>query len=115
MPEAAGISVFAATNAFIDAHPAFFPAYLQARAAAVEWALDNRDEALQQLADADQATVEQEAALYPDFDFTPDISPTSLGRIAATDAFLVEQGLSPSPLDLGAWVSDVAGVLAAAP
>ncbi|MFN8619938.1 MAG: ABC transporter substrate-binding protein [Chloroflexota bacterium] len=109
VPETAGISVIVAQNAFLDAHPGFFPAYLAARAKAVEWANANRDEALQILAESDQATPEEEAALYPTFDFTPAITPEILARIAATDQFLVDQGLAPAPLDLQSWVSNAAG------
>lgn len=111
VPDAAGISIFAATNPFLAAHPTFFALYLAARSKAVEWANANRDAALQALADSDQATVEQEAALYPTFDFTPDLTPEILARIGVTDQFLVDQGLAPAPLDLQAWIADVAGVV----
>ena len=38
-PDAAGISVFAATNPFLAAHPSFFPVYLAIRDQAVAWAV----------------------------------------------------------------------------
>jgi sulfonate transport system substrate-binding protein len=114
LPETSGISVIVAQNAFLQQHPTFFPAYLAAREKAVAWADENRDEALQILADSDQAsTAAEEAALYPTFDFSSAITPDILKRITATDQFLVDQGLAPAPLDLTTWVSDAAGQVVA--
>ena len=106
-PDAAGISVFAATNPFLAAHPSFFPVYLAIRDQAVAWAAANPEEAYQVLADALQLTPEQAEVVQPTFDFTSAISPEILQRIRNTDAFLVDQGLAPVPLDLEAWVNDV--------
>ena len=109
LPAAAGISVFAATNPFLAAHPSFFPAYLAARDQAVAWATANPAAAYQVLADSLKLTVDQAKQLYPSFDFTSAITSAIVDRIKVTDQFLVDQGLAPTALDVPAWVSPVAG------
>lgn len=112
VPEAAGVSVFAATNPFIAAHPSFFPAYLAARDRAVAWAKENPEEAYAVLAESAKSTVEEAQQLYPAFDFTSTLSPEIVERISQTDQFLVDQGLSPSPLDVSAWIAGAAASVA---
>lgn len=113
VPEAAGIGVFAATDAFLQAHPSFFPVYLAARDQAIAWANDNVDEAYQVLADSFQLTPDQVRVLYPDFDFPSALTPEILARIQATDQFLVDQGLAPQAIDVVAWAGEHAEAPAA--
>ncbi|MBX3030844.1 MAG: ABC transporter substrate-binding protein [Chloroflexi bacterium] len=113
VPEAAGIGVFAATDAFLEAHPSFFPVYLATRDQAIAWANANVDEAYQILAESLQLTPEQVQLLYPDFDFPSQLTPEILARIQATDQFLVDQGLAPQAIDVVAWAGEHAEAPAA--
>ena len=96
-----------ASDAFITAHPSFFPRFYKVRDRAKEWANANRSTAIDILAKSaggiDPKLVEP---LYPaPFTFDQSLTPDVLSRVKEVERFLRDLEITRNAVDIDAWVN----------
>jgi ABC-type nitrate/sulfonate/bicarbonate transport system substrate-binding protein len=99
-----------ASDAFIAAHPSFFPRFYRVRDRATEWANANRSAAIDILARSaggiDAKLVEP---LYPaPFGFDQTLTPDVLSRVKEVESFLRSLEITRNPVDVDAWMNRAA-------
>ena len=106
-PIGRGTMAIIASDAFIAAHPSFFPRFYKVRDRATEWANANRAKAIDILAKSaggiDPKLVEP---LYPPpFTFDQSLTPDVLSRVKEVEQFLRDLQITRNPVDADAWVN----------
>ena len=105
-PVGRGTSVIVASDAFIAAHPDFFPRFYEARQKALDWANDNRDAAFELLtANAGGISRELLEPIYADpFYYDMALNPDVLSRIDLGGQFLLALGVTRNPVNIDDWI-----------
>ncbi|MGI2336236.1 MAG: aliphatic sulfonate ABC transporter substrate-binding protein [Dehalogenimonas sp.] len=106
-PVGRGTIVIIARNAFITAHPTFFPRFYKVRQQAVVWANANRDAAFDLLVKNTGGISRQllEPLYSNPFNFDQSLSADVVSRIKQGETFLRDLGITRGPVDVDAWIN----------
>ncbi|KTB49302.1 ABC-type nitrate/sulfonate/bicarbonate transport system, periplasmic component [Dehalogenimonas alkenigignens] len=106
-PVGRGTTVIVARNAFISAHPSFFPRFYKVRQQAVDWANANRSAAFDLLVNNDGGIARQflEPLYSTPFNFDQALSADVVLRIKEGESFLRDLGITRAPVNVDAWIN----------